>query len=86
MTPYGESAPTFAAVSHARDRVGVAAGPVVGNPEIELRDCARWVRGRELLHRGEPVLIPGGERRAELRLQRVVTPEDRGRLRQTVPL
>ena len=66
------------------DRVGVAAGPVVGDPEVELRDCARRMRGRELLHRGEPVLIPGGERRAELRLQRVVTAEDRGRLRQTV--
>ena len=63
------------------DRVGVPARPVVGDAEVEQRDAAPRMRGREALQRREPGLLPRGEGRADLRLERVVAVEDRGSLR-----
>ena len=52
------------------DGVGVLARPVVRDAQVEQRQTARRMRGREALQRREPGLLPRGEGRADLRLQR----------------
>src|SRR6266536_1026919 len=65
--------------SPGRDGVGVAAGPVVGEAQVEHGERAVWMRRDEPLHLVEAAVRPGRERRADARLERGVAGEHGGR-------